>query len=104
MVQVEPLSTSSRPVSVFVSALYSHPVQSILVTNEGSIRRLWDQVLEIASSSASASAQTLLEGGGGGGGMSRPRVKHVVKLFLALRGSAVAEDGATVLTVLEVNE
>lgn len=112
---MEPLSTEARPVSVFVSALYSEEVQTILLKQEGSVRRLWDQVLEIAASaeqpSAPASpiptASRMLSARCDSGtfftdeGTCRPRVKHVVKLFMALKGSAVSEEGCTVLGVLE---
>lgn len=111
---MEPLSTESRPVPVFVNALYSEAVQTILLNKEGSVRRLWDQVLEIAASSdrpsvpiIPPSSRRLSTHGDSGSffvdeGTCRPRVKHIVKLFMALKGTAVAEEGCTVLGVLEV--
>ena len=113
---MEPLSTEARPVSVFVSALYSEAVQTVLQGSESSVRSLWDQVLEIAASSekncdAAASVSvpsSRVASARGHSGMffseesCRPRVKHIVKLFMALKGSAVAEEGSSVLEILEV--
>ena len=108
---MEPLSSDTRPVSVFVNALYSKSVQSVLKNKEASLRSLWDQVLEIASScgknitvdspsrmtSANGSRPSLFSEMN-----CRPRVKHIVKLFQALRGTAVSEEGSSVLAILEV--
>lgn len=112
---MEPLSTEARPISVFVSALYSEAVQNVLLASEGSMRRLWDQVLEIAASSDKNSAASVCASVPNSMLSSakhdktffsedscRPRVKHVVKLFMALKGSAVAEEGSSVLEILEV--
>lgn len=124
---MEPLSTGARPVSVFVSALYSPAVQNILQGSEESLRRLWDQVLEIAASSQQkqsvrdeSGTPGLAEAGVMNDPASRvttangnrreifseqlccPRVRHVVKLVLALRGSAVAMENSSVLDILEV--
>ena len=110
---MEPLASETRPVPIFVSALYSDAVQNILLSHEGSLRKLWDQVIEIAASSenvqiidASRPGSRLSSAGNSRIFLTekqcRPRVKHIVKLFAALRGTALAEEGSSTVDILEV--
>lgn len=110
---VEPLSSGARTVPVFVSALYSEAVQTVLYENEGPLRSLWDQVLDIAVArggnvSAESNFSSLQYQDSQANRMAcpesecRPRLRHIVRVFMALKGTAIVEEGCTVMQLLEV--
>mmetsp|Transcript_2185 Transcript_2185/g.2148 ORF Transcript_2185/g.2148 Transcript_2185/m.2148 type:complete len:885 (-) Transcript_2185:50-2704(-) len=84
---IEPLASENRPSPVFMTALYSESVQLIIRKRASSLHSLWDQVLEIART---------------GNKNYIPQVKHVIKLMQALRGTAISEQGSSVIELLEV--
>ncbi|CAE7342973.1 RSPH10B [Symbiodinium microadriaticum] len=90
---VEPLASESYSPPVFVTVLYAESVQAILRRRASQMRALWDQVKEIALDGAAPTA----------GERRVPQVKHIVKLMLALRGTAIDEN-ATVLMKMETIE
>lgn len=98
---MEPLASESRSVPVFVVALYSESVQLILRKRASALRSLWDQVLEIANQGDFLIEIPLF--GLGKESFHQPQVKHVVKLMRALRGTAISEEGSSVLEILEVD-
>jgi hypothetical protein len=75
----------------------------ILRKRATALRSLWDQVLEIANQGALPRPVLLSNALSGQESYCPPQVKHVVKLMRALRGTAISEEGSSVLQILEVS-